>query len=85
MADLCPKCDGITVEHTLNYMKELVAQRGQLRAALVGLVGVDGSDQLEAMETVMRALPAPAEDKAAMIDAIHALIATESKHVSPEP
>lgn len=45
----------------------------QLRAALAALVGADGAE-LEPMETVMRALPAPAKDKAAMIDAIHALI-----------
>lgn len=47
-----------------------------LRAALVGLVGVDGRDELEAMELVIRFSPAPAADKAATIDAIHALIST---------
>jgi len=31
---LCPKCDGITVEHTLNYVKELTAQRDKLLAVL---------------------------------------------------
>jgi len=48
----------------------------KLRAALVGLIGVDGRDELEAMEATMRLLPAPAADKAASIDAIHALLAT---------
>jgi hypothetical protein len=48
----------------------------RLRAALVGLVGVDGKDELEQLEAAMRLMPAPAQDKAATIDAIHALIAT---------
>lgn len=51
-------------------------QRDHLRTALVGLVGVDGRAELEQMEAVMRLMPAPAQDKAATIDAIHALIAT---------
>lgn len=54
----------------------LSEQRDQLRAALVGLVGVDGRAELEQLEAVMRLMPAPAADKAATIDAIHALIAT---------
>jgi hypothetical protein len=52
----------------------LKAERDRLRSALVGLVGVDGKDDLEQMEVVMRMTPAPAEDKAVTIDAIHALI-----------
>lgn len=52
------------------------AERNQLRAALVALVGVDGREELEQMEVVMRLMPAPAADKAATIDAIHALIGT---------
>lgn len=48
----------------------------QLRNALVGLIGVDGKEDLEQMEAAIRLLPAPAADKAASIDAIHALIAT---------
>lgn len=51
-------------------------ERDMLRAALVALVGVDGKDDLEQMEAVMRLMPAPAQDKAVTIDAIHALIAT---------
>lgn len=52
------------------------AQRDQLRAALSALVGVDTREELEQLEVVMRAMPAPAADKAATVDAIHALIAT---------
>lgn len=52
------------------------AQCDVLRAALVCLVGVDGRGELEQLEAVMRLMPAPAEDKAATIDAIRVLIAT---------
>ena len=55
---------------------KLETERDRLRAALVALVGVDGRDELGQMEAVMRLIPAPAEDKAATIDAIHALMAT---------
>jgi hypothetical protein len=48
----------------------------KLRSALVGLVGVDGKAELEQMEVTMRLLPAPDEDKAVSINAIHALLAT---------
>jgi hypothetical protein len=57
-------------------LSEVMAQRDRLRAALVALIGVDGKAELEQMEAVMRLMPAPAEDKAASVDAIHALIAT---------
>jgi hypothetical protein len=51
-------------------------ERDRLRAALVGLVGMDGRVDLEQLEAVMRLTPAPAADKAVTIDAIHALLAT---------
>ena len=51
-------------------------QRDRLRTALVALVGVDGRAELEQLEITMRLMAAPAEDKAASVDAIHALIAT---------
>ncbi len=54
----------------------LQEQSDRLRAALVGIVGVDGRAELEQMEAVMRLMPVPAEDKARTIDAIHALLAT---------
>lgn len=47
-----------------------------LRAALVGLVGVDGREELEQMETVMRLTPGIDEDKVSAINAIHALLST---------
>lgn len=56
--------------------KPTCARCGQLRSALVGLIGVDGREELEAMEAFMRLTPAPAADKAAAVDAIHVLLAT---------
>ena len=56
--------------------EKLKSERDMLRAVLVKLVGLDGREELEQMEAAMRLMPAPAEDKAATIDAIHALIAT---------
>lgn len=47
-----------------------------LRAALVGLIGVDGKDDLKQMEATLRLLPAPDADKVVSINAIHALLAT---------
>lgn len=51
------------------------AQRDRLRNALVQLVGSSDRAELEAMEVVLRLSPAPAEDKAAAIDGVHALLA----------
>lgn len=48
----------------------------KLRKALAGLVGATSKKELEAMEFVLRSAPAPDEDKAHAINAIHALIAT---------
>lgn len=47
-----------------------------LRSALVGLIGADGKQELRQMEATIRLFPAPAEDKAVSINAIHALLAT---------
>lgn len=56
--------------------ERIAAERDRLRAALVQMIGVDGRDELEVMEAQIRALPAPAVDKAVSIDAIRALIDT---------
>ena len=45
-----------------------------LRGALAGLIGASEKSELEKMELLMRSMPAPAEDKAAAIDGIHALL-----------
>lgn len=51
-----------------NYLK--------IRGALAQLVGGDDKATLEQMELVIRSQPAPAEDKAAALDAIHILLRT---------
>lgn len=57
-------------------MRTVVAQRDMLRKALVGLVGADDPAELRNIEAMMRILPAPEADKAATINAIHALLET---------
>jgi hypothetical protein len=47
-----------------------------LRSALVGLIGVETEAELRQMEGALRVLPMPAAERAASIDAIHALLAT---------
>jgi len=51
-----------------------------LRSALIGLVGSDDIDQLKEMELAMRLMPAPEEDKACTINAIHAIIKTKRNY-----
>lgn len=72
--------DAVLTEHIAKCekhpMRRTIEERDRLRAALVGLVGASEPDELREMELAMRALPAPAEDKAAALEAIHALIAT---------
>lgn len=57
-------------------MRAVIEDRNRLRSALVGLVGASEPGDLRQMEAAIRVLPAPDEDKAATINAIHALIAT---------
>lgn len=64
------------IEKLTTERDKAASERDRLRAALSGLVGVSTREELEAMELFMRAAPAPAEDKAVSIDAIHALLAT---------
>ena len=47
-----------------------------LRSALAGLVGADSEAELRAMEATSRTLPIPEKDRAVMLSAIHALLAT---------
>ena len=59
-----------------NEIDRLAGHVLKLRTALIALVGADSKEELEKMEMFMRLAPAPAEDKAKAIDAIHALLAT---------
>jgi hypothetical protein len=72
------KCSADLHQSFRDDIAKVEAQRDRLRAALAALIGIDGREELEQLEAVMRQMPAPAEDKAASIDAIHALIATIS-------
>jgi hypothetical protein len=72
------------VERLLQRLERAEAENARLRAALEGLVGASTREELEQLEVVMRLLPAPAEDKAKSIDAIHALLATISAQEEPE-
>jgi Pyruvate/2-oxoacid:ferredoxin oxidoreductase delta subunit len=60
-------------KHPLRAAEATIAK---LRSALVGMVGADGKDELETMETMIRISNAPAKDKAVMIDALNALMET---------
>jgi len=73
------------LEKAIRDIGALRDERTRLRSALVGLVGVDGREELEQMEAVMRLMPAPAEDKAKTIDAIHALLATSPSLDAVDP
>ncbi len=57
-------------------IQKLIDDRAILRRALAQLVGVDTVEELRNMEALVRGAPAPAKDKTAAIDAIHALIET---------
>ncbi len=56
-------------------LRAVESERDRLRNALARLVGASDPDELKNMETVLRVMPAPDDDKAAMINAIHALLA----------
>ena len=58
-------------------MRKLEADKAKLRKALAGLIGAEFKAELEQMEIAIRLVTAPDADKAAGINAIHALIETE--------
>lgn len=60
-------------KHPLRAAEETIAK---LRSALAGLVGVDGKEELDQMEAMIRLADVPDKDKAVTIDAIHALLET---------
>lgn len=45
----------------------------KLKAALVGFIGAETREELDAMEVIIRSTPAPDSDKAVAINAIDAL------------
>lgn len=66
--------DADNLNHCIRAKQTLAADRAMLRRALAQLVGADTVEELQNMEAIMRVAPAPAKDRAAAIDAIHALI-----------
>lgn len=63
------------VDHLAIHPK-FAAETKRLRDALAGIVGASDVDELRGMELAVRQLPEADEDRAAAINAIHALIAT---------
>ena len=55
-------------------MRKAEATILKLRKVLSDLIGASTKEELEAMEIAIRTTPAPASDKAVMINAIHALV-----------
>jgi outer membrane protein TolC len=58
-------------------IEQLRSERNTLRSTLAALVGTSDPVELEKLVAVIRLMPAPATDKAAMIDAIQVLLATQ--------
>jgi hypothetical protein len=54
-------------------MLAVIEQRNKLRDALAGLIGASTPEELNAMELGVRSTPACDEDRAAALNAIHAL------------
>ncbi len=67
----------VCAQHPLQAARVQIAS---LRTALANLVGASTEEELKGMEFVIRSTKAPAADKTAALDAIHALLAT-----MPEP
>lgn len=66
--------DADNLNHCIRAKQTLAADKAMLRRALAQLVGADTIEELQNMEAIMRVAPALAKDRAAAIDAIHALI-----------
>ena len=66
----------------MTLLETIIAERDAALAALAALVGASQPDELKQIEAVIRSQPVPAEDKAAMVDAIHALLKPRS---DPKP
>lgn len=57
-------------------MSDATKDAALLRSALVGLIGAETETELRQMETILRTLTMSDADRAASINAIHALLAT---------
>lgn len=68
-------------KHPMRAAEESIIQ---LRDALMGFIGIETTEELDAMELAVRSLPGPDEDKAVAINALHALKATAPDQKGPE-
>jgi len=59
-------------------LRAVIVQRDRLRAALAELVGASTPDELNALEVGVRATAVCEEDRAAALNAIHALRACDA-------
>jgi hypothetical protein len=57
-------------------MRDPIQDVAMLRSALAGLIGADTEAELHQMEAIMRTISITDADRAASINAIHALLAT---------
>lgn len=60
--------------YAADRLTQITEQRDQLRKALSDLIGAESKEDLQAMEAVIRITHAPDADKAAALNAIHALL-----------
>jgi hypothetical protein len=58
----------------IGLIDKLQGKIDKLYGAMVGLVGASTTEDLKAMELIMRISPAPDDDKSSIINAIHVLI-----------
>lgn len=54
-------------------MRAVLEQRDRLRTALAGMIGASTKEELDAMELVIRSLPASDDDRVVALNAIQAL------------
>lgn len=64
-------------------LRKAEADCAKLRKALVGLVSCETAQELDAMEAIVRLMPAPDVDKIATINAITAL--RDTLPINPQP
>lgn len=69
--------DKVLTDHIAGCEKHpmllLIQQRDQLRGALAALIGASSNEELDAMEISVRSITGCDEDRAAALNAIHAL------------
>ena len=83
VAPVCAPPHETDVNALIGHLRVVERKRDFLRSALEGLVGESEKVGLEQMELAVRLSPAPDQDKAAALNAIHALISTLDEQPMP--